>query len=63
MTSALRASLSKGTSGMWLVVANRATAARNRSPILANSAGEGIGLPKCWVKKVTTWPLTCKFGT
>jgi hypothetical protein len=63
ITSALRWSLPKRTTGMALAVANRATARRNRSPIGPNSAGEGIGLPRCWVKNVTTCPPTCRLGT
>jgi hypothetical protein len=63
ITSALRWSLSKRTTGMALVVAKRATARRNRSPIGPNSAGEGIGLPRCSVRNRTTCPPTCRLGT
>jgi hypothetical protein len=43
--------------------ANRATALRNADPILSKIAGDGIGLPRCAVKKLTTCPPTCRFGT
>jgi len=26
-------------------------------------AGEAIPNPRCWVRKFTTCPLTCRFGT
>jgi len=58
MTSALRASLAKRTTGMPWVLADRATAARDRSPAWLNSAGDGTGLPRCWVRNVTTCPPT-----
>jgi hypothetical protein len=62
MTSALRWSLSKRTTGMWLPTANRVTAARNRSPIWLNSTGEGIGLPRCRVKKGHDLPAHLQVG-
>jgi hypothetical protein len=63
ITSALPCSLAKRTTGMPLALAKRATAARNRSPIGVNNAGDGIGLPRCWVKNATTCPPTCRLGT
>src|SRR4030095_6543281 len=48
---------------MLLALAKRPTACRNRSPIGMNSAGEGIGWPRCCVRKTTTCPPTCRLGT
>ena len=39
------------------------TSRRKRLPIFCSNAGEGIGKPRCSVKKVTTWPPTCSVGT
>jgi hypothetical protein len=55
--------LAKRTTGIWCSSAKRATAARNALPILVKMAGEGIGLPRCWVNKTTTCPPTWRFGT
>jgi hypothetical protein len=63
MTSALRASLAKRITGISWVAANRSTAARKLLPSLVKVAGEGIGLPRCWVRKPTTCPPTWRFGT
>jgi hypothetical protein len=32
-------------------------------PMRLNRAGEGISLPRCSVKNMTTCPPTCRFGT
>ena len=40
-----------------------ATALRNAVPILSKIAGDGIGYPRCAVRKLTTCPPTCRFGT
>jgi hypothetical protein len=63
MTSFLRSVLPKRTTGMCSSSANRPTAFRNADPILSKIGGEGIGLPRCAVKKDTTCPPTCRFGT
>jgi hypothetical protein len=48
---------------MELTDANDSTARRYFVLIFAISAGEGIGLPRCWVMNATTWPLDCKIDT
>ena len=63
ITSALRSSLANLTHGMPFASANEATARRNFCPILSNKAGEGIGIPRCWVMNATTCPLDCRIGT
>jgi hypothetical protein len=63
ITSALRSSLENFTQGMPFASAKEATDRRNLCPILSNSAGEGIGRPRCWVMNATTCPLDCKIGT
>jgi hypothetical protein len=63
ITSSLRCPLAKRITGMLCSAANSTTALRNRNPIRSKIAGDGIGNPKCWVKKLTTWPDTCKVGT
>ena len=32
-------------------------------PIFSKIAGDGIGLPRCWVRNETTCPPICRFGT
>ena len=63
ITSALRSSLANLTQGMSLASAKDATERRNRWLIFSSSAGEGIGMPRCWVMNATTWPLDCRMGT
>jgi hypothetical protein len=48
---------------MWLASAKEVTAWRNACPRRSSSAGEGIGLRSCAVRKLTTWPPTTRFGT
>ena len=48
---------------MPLASANDSTARRNRVLIFSIRAGEGIGMPRCWVMNATTCPLDCKIGT
>ena len=43
--------------------AKDSTALRNRSRSCSNSAGEGIGLPRCSGMNATTCPLDCRMGT
>lgn len=43
--------------------AKASTSRRNLSPIRRNSAGEGIGKPRCSVRNDTTWPPTWSRGT
>ena len=43
--------------------ANDSTERRNLVLIFSISAGEGIGMPKCWVMNATTCPLDCTMGT
>ena len=38
-------------------------AAVNRVPRCSINAGDGIGLPRCWVMNATTCPLDCRTGT
>jgi hypothetical protein len=63
ITSILRSALVNRTTGMWSCSAKRATAFRNAVPIFSKIAGDGIGLPRCAVRKLTTCPPTCRFGT
>jgi hypothetical protein len=63
ITSPLRSPLAKRTTGMSCSTAKSATALRNPTPIRSKTAGDGIGNPRCRVKKLTTCPGTCKFGT
>jgi hypothetical protein len=63
ITSTLRSSLPKRTTGMLLSVAKRSTAVRNAVPIFSMIAGDGIGLPRCAVINDTTCPGTCRLGT
>jgi hypothetical protein len=51
------------THAMPFAGANDSTARRNLVLIFSISAGEGIGMPRCWVMNATTWPLDCKIGT
>ncbi|HYZ07127.1 MAG TPA: hypothetical protein VE709_00735, partial [Pseudonocardiaceae bacterium] len=55
--------MAKRITGMSLSAANSATALRNRSPMRSKIAGEGIGNPRCRVRKLTTCPGTCRVGT
>ena len=48
---------------MSLAAAYSVTALRNRSPIFSRIAGDGIGKPRWWVRKLTTCPDTCRLGT
>jgi len=61
--SILRSFLPNRTTGIWLSSANDRTARRNAVPIFSRIAGDGIGLPRCCVRKLTTWPPACRFGT
>ena len=63
ITSILRSSLPNFTHGTPLSNANESTARRNFVPIFSISAGEGIGMPRCWVMNATTCPLDCRMGT
>ena len=54
ITSSLRSPFAKLSTGMSWSAANPATSRRNRSPIFSRIAGDGIGNPKCAVKKPTT---------
>ena len=63
ITSSLRSPLAKRITAMSLAAANSVTALRNRSPIFSRIAGDGIGKPRWWVRKLTTWPDTCRLGT
>jgi hypothetical protein len=63
MTSALRSSLPNLIRGMPFATANDSTERRNLVLIFSISAGEGIGMPRCWVMNATTCPLDCKIGT
>jgi hypothetical protein len=45
------------THGIPLADAKDSTARRNFVPIFSISAGDGIGMPRCWVMNATTWPL------
>ena len=63
ITSILRSSLPNLTQAMPLADANDSTARRNFVLIFSISAGDGIGMPRCWVMNATTWPLDCKIGT
>jgi hypothetical protein len=51
------------THAMPFADANDSTARRNLVLIFSISAGEGIGMPRCWVMNATTCPLDCKMGT
>src|SRR6266545_1021715 len=48
---------------MWLSAAKRRMPSRNRLPICSNTAGEAIGMPRCWCRKNTTPPGVCNFWT
>jgi hypothetical protein len=63
MTSALRSPLPNLAHGMPFADANDSTERRNLVLIFSISAGEGIGMPRCWVMNATTCPLDCKIGT
>jgi hypothetical protein len=63
ITSILRSSFVKRTTGTCSVAANEDTDRRNAVPIFSRIAGEGIGNPRYAVMNDTTWPPTCKFGT
>jgi hypothetical protein len=63
ITSSLRWPLAKRTTSISLSRANSVTALRNRNPILSRIAGDGIGNPRCPVRKLTTWPDICRLGT
>ena len=54
ITSSFRSPLAKWITGMPLATANSVTALRNRNPIFSRIAGDGIGNPKWWVRKLTT---------
>src|SRR6266496_5736112 len=45
---------------MWLVSAKRRMPSRNRLPICSNTAGDAIGMPRCWCRKYTTPPGVCR---
>jgi energy-coupling factor transporter ATP-binding protein EcfA2 len=63
ITSNFRSPLAKRITGMSYSAANSVTALRNPNPIRSKITGEGIENPRCRVRKLTTWPGTCKFGT
>jgi hypothetical protein len=63
MTSILRWSLPNFTHGIPFAAAKDSTARRNFVLIFSISAGDGIGMPRCWVMNATTWPLDCRTGT
>src|SRR5215212_3241780 len=46
-----------------LVVSEAADRLRNTVPILSKIAGDGIGFPRCAVRKLTTCPPTCRLFT
>ena len=43
--------------------AKDSTPRRNLVLIFSISAGDGIGMPRCWVMNATTCPLDCRMGT
>ena len=45
-----------------VVLGERHHSAANAVPIFSRIAGDGIGLPRCWVRKLMTCPPTCRFG-
>jgi len=51
--SILRSSLTNRTTGILLSAAKLRTARRNAVPIRSRIAGDAIGLPECWVRKLT----------
>lgn len=53
----------KPMTGIWCRLAKLATATRKALPIRLDQGWGGDGLMRCWLKKVTTWPLTCRVGT
>ena len=53
----------KLSTGMSLASAKEYTARRNACPRRSSSAGEGIGLRSCSVRKFTTCPPTTRLGT
>jgi hypothetical protein len=63
MTPVFRSSLPNFTRGIPFEDAYDSTALRNRVPMCSISAGDGIGLPRCWVMNATTGPLDCRMGT
>jgi len=63
ITSSLRSALANRTHAMPLADANDSTPRRNLVLIFSISAGEGIGMPRCWVMNATTCPLDCRMGT
>ena len=63
ITSSLRSPLTNRTTGMPPSAANSTTALQNPNPIRSRIAGDGIENPRSWVRKLTTWPGTCRVGT
>jgi hypothetical protein len=63
ITSILRSSLPNRTHEIPFENAYDSTALRNLVPMCSMSAGDGIGLPRCWVMNATTCPLDCSTGT
>jgi len=51
--SILRSSSMTRATGILLSAAKLRTARRNAAPVRSRIAGDAIGLPECWVRKLT----------